>query len=94
MEVNGQFHALATSASEKMPLGTHWIGCWMDPRAGLEDMEHLHLLSYQKSNSATSLTQPIADSYTNYATKALSEQGFENIWAKDICSDMRMMKGA
>jgi hypothetical protein len=28
--VSGQFHA---------PAGTHWIGGWVDPRAGLDDME-------------------------------------------------------
>jgi hypothetical protein len=24
---------------ERVPLGTHWKGCWMGPRAGLEDIE-------------------------------------------------------
>jgi hypothetical protein len=28
-----------------MPHGTHWIGAWVDPRAGLDNMEKLKLLT-------------------------------------------------
>jgi hypothetical protein len=33
MEVNGQVHATAD-----LPPGAHFIGGWVDPRAGLDDM--------------------------------------------------------
>jgi len=35
MEVSGQFHALAGLSRGKGPPGTHWIGGWVGPRAGL-----------------------------------------------------------
>jgi hypothetical protein len=38
LEVSGQLHAPAALAPEKSP-GTHFIGGWVDPRAGLDDME-------------------------------------------------------
>jgi hypothetical protein len=38
MEVNGQLHASVALPQERAP-GTHLIGGWVDPRAGLDDME-------------------------------------------------------
>jgi len=35
MEVTGQLHVPAAIPSENDP-GTHWIGSWVDPRAGLD----------------------------------------------------------
>jgi hypothetical protein len=32
--MSGQLHAPAA-----LPPGTHWIGGWVDPRAGLDDVE-------------------------------------------------------
>jgi hypothetical protein len=37
-EVSGQLHAPAALPPGKSP-GTHFIGGWVDPRAGLDDME-------------------------------------------------------
>jgi len=36
MEVNGQCYVLATLALGKNP-GTYVIGCWVGPRAGVDD---------------------------------------------------------
>jgi hypothetical protein len=36
--VSGQLHAPAALPPGKRP-GTHFIGGWVDPRAGLDDME-------------------------------------------------------
>jgi hypothetical protein len=35
---NGQFHALAFLLPEERVPGTHWIGAWVGPRAGLDAM--------------------------------------------------------
>jgi hypothetical protein len=43
--VSGQFHALAALPPEKEPPGTHWIEGWVDPRAGLDDMEKRKFLT-------------------------------------------------
>jgi hypothetical protein len=37
--VSGQLHAPAALPPGKEPPGTHWIGGWMAPRAGLENLE-------------------------------------------------------
>jgi hypothetical protein len=36
MEVSGQLHAPAALPKGKQPPGTHWIGGWVGPRAGLD----------------------------------------------------------
>jgi hypothetical protein len=36
MEVSGQFYAPATLLPREGAPGTHWIGGWVDPRAGLD----------------------------------------------------------
>jgi hypothetical protein len=37
---SGQLHASAALPGERAP-GTHWIGGWVDPRAGVEDVEKI-----------------------------------------------------
>jgi hypothetical protein len=37
--MNGQLHVLAVLPLGKEPPGIHWIGGWVDPRAGLDDVE-------------------------------------------------------
>jgi hypothetical protein len=52
--------------------GTHWIGGWVDPRTGLEELEKrkfLTLPGYRDSNSDPSV-QPVASRYIDYATPA------------------------
>jgi hypothetical protein len=48
--VSGQLHAPAALPPGKRP-GTHFIGGWVDPRAGLDDMEKWKFLAYWDSNS-------------------------------------------
>jgi hypothetical protein len=40
MEVNGQLHAPAALPTGKSPSRAQWIGGWVDPEAGLDDVEH------------------------------------------------------
>jgi hypothetical protein len=49
--------------------GTHWIGGWLDPRAGLDDMEKRKFSPYRYSNSDPSVAHPVASRYTDYAIK-------------------------
>jgi hypothetical protein len=42
--VSGQFHAPAALPLGKEP-GTHWIRGWVDPRAGLDDVEKRKFLT-------------------------------------------------
>jgi len=39
MEVNGQLHALATLTPKERAPSIHWIGSWVDPRAGLDTVD-------------------------------------------------------
>jgi hypothetical protein len=43
--VNGQLHAPAALPPGKEPPGTHWIRDWVDPRAGLDDLEKRKFLT-------------------------------------------------
>jgi hypothetical protein len=52
---------------ERAP-GTHWIGGWVDPRAGLDDVEKRKFLTYRDSNSDPSVVQPVSSRYTDYAS--------------------------
>jgi hypothetical protein len=36
MKVSGQLHVPDALPPEKKVPGTHWVGDWMDPKAGLE----------------------------------------------------------
>jgi hypothetical protein len=54
---------------ERAP-GTHWIGGWADPRAGLDDVEKRKFLILPGLNSDPSVVQPVASRYTT----ALSRQ--------------------
>jgi hypothetical protein len=44
MEVSGQFTPRSFYPRGKSP-GTHWIGGWVEPRAGLDDMEKRKFLT-------------------------------------------------
>jgi hypothetical protein len=50
--------------------GTHWIGGWVGPRAGLDDVEKRKFLPPRDSNSDPSVVHPIASSYRDYASLA------------------------
>jgi hypothetical protein len=76
--VDIQIHIFLTSAlaasewsasrPSRFTPGTHWIGGWVDSRAGLDDLEKI--LDYQDSNSDPSVVQLVASRYTGYATPA------------------------
>jgi hypothetical protein len=50
--------------------GSHWIGGWVDPRAGLADMEKWKFLTPPGLNSDPSVVQPVASRYTDWAIPA------------------------
>jgi hypothetical protein len=43
--MSGQFHALAALPPGERALGTYWIGGWVDPRAGLDDVQKRKILT-------------------------------------------------
>jgi hypothetical protein len=52
---------------------THYIGGWVDPRAGLDDMEKWKFLPHRDWNSDSSVLQPVASRYTDWAIPALKQ---------------------
>jgi hypothetical protein len=54
---------------ERAP-GTHCIGDWVDPTAGLDDVEKRNSWSYRDSNSDSSVVQLVASRYTDYSISA------------------------
>jgi hypothetical protein len=59
MEVSGQLHALAPLPYGKESLGTHWIGSWAGPRAGLEAPEKKK--SYPRWEPNTELSSNVGE---------------------------------
>jgi hypothetical protein len=47
LEVSGRLHAPAALTPEEKVVGTHWIGGWVDPRAGMEKRKFLTLLGLE-----------------------------------------------
>jgi hypothetical protein len=62
--MSGQLHAPAALAPGKSPV-THFIGGWVDPRAGLDDMEKRKL-----ELPPLLVVQPVASRYTDWAIPA------------------------
>jgi hypothetical protein len=61
--------------AERAP-GTHWIGGWVSPRAGLEDNGEVKIIPpYWDSNSDPSVVQPAGSRCTDYATAAHNVYG-------------------
>jgi hypothetical protein len=56
--------------SGERALGIHWIGGWVGPRVGLDDMEEWKFLPHRDSNSEPLVIQPIASCYNNCAISA------------------------
>jgi hypothetical protein len=57
--------------------GTHWVGGWVDSRAGLDDVGKI--LDYRDSNPGPTVIQPIAGRCTDYAN--YTYVGFEVLTA-------------
>jgi hypothetical protein len=69
--VSGQLHAPAALPPGKRP-GTHFIGGWVDPRAGLDDMEKWKFFNLPGLDLPPLLVvQPVASRYTDWAIPAL-----------------------
>jgi hypothetical protein len=54
---------------ERVP-GTHFVGGWVDPRAGLDHMEKWKFLPHRDSYSRPPIVQPVASRYTDWAIPA------------------------
>jgi hypothetical protein len=67
--VSGQLHAPAALPPGKEPPGTHWIRGWVDPRAGLDDVEKRKFLTLPGPLDLSAV-QPVASRYTDYAVPA------------------------
>jgi hypothetical protein len=45
MEMNGQLHVPAALSPGEIAAGTHWLGGWVSPRAGLDAVEKGKILT-------------------------------------------------
>jgi hypothetical protein len=50
--------------------GTHWIGGWVGPRTGLDDVERTQILALPGLEFDPSAVQPVASLYTDCAIPA------------------------
>jgi hypothetical protein len=57
--MSGQLHAPANLTPRKEPPVIHWIGGWLNPRAGLDDMEKLKFLTLLGLEPRPSVVQPL-----------------------------------
>jgi hypothetical protein len=72
MEVSGQLHTPAALLPGKEPPGTHWIGGWVGPRAGLDAMVKRKIpRPRRESNPRAPIVQPVAQRYTDWAVTDL-----------------------
>jgi hypothetical protein len=70
LEVSGQLHVPAASPPGRSP-GTHFIEGWVDPRAGLDDMEKWKFLTLPGLELVPLLVvQPVVSRYTDWAIPA------------------------
>jgi hypothetical protein len=53
------------------PPGTHWIGGWVDLRAGLDDLEKRKFFTLPGLELRPLVDQPVASRYTDYAIPAV-----------------------
>jgi hypothetical protein len=52
--MSGQLRPGRFTPGERSP-GTHWIGGWVDPRAGLDDVHKIKLLTLTGTRTSTGL---------------------------------------
>jgi hypothetical protein len=48
----------------------HWTGCWVGPRAGLDDVERENFLPWRDLNAEPPVVHSVASRYTNCAIPA------------------------
>jgi hypothetical protein len=71
MGVSGQRHASAALYPRGKDPGTHWIGGWVGPRAGLDAEARRKILRpCPASNLDRPVVQPVVRHYTAWATAA------------------------
>jgi hypothetical protein len=72
MEVSGQYHVPAALLPGKESPFIHWIGGWVGPRGVLDAVVKRKIpRPRRESKSRTSIVQPIAQRYTDWANTAL-----------------------
>jgi hypothetical protein len=80
--VSGHLHAPADLPPGGKPPGTHWIGFWVGPRAGLDNVEKRKFLILPGLELRPPGRPPVASRYTDYAIPApLTMAGVWNIWS-------------
>jgi hypothetical protein len=67
--MSGQFHVPAAFTPGERARGTHWIGSWVGPRAGL-DVEKRKFLTLPGLEFRPLVVQPVASRYTDYSIPA------------------------
>jgi hypothetical protein len=67
MGVSGQRHTPAALCPGERTPGTHWIGDWVDPRAGL-DTQTMQEKSFASTGDPTPIAQSVVRHYTDWAT--------------------------
>jgi hypothetical protein len=68
--------------------GIHWIGGWVDPRAGLNDMEKWKFLTPAGLELRPSVVQPAASRYADCAIPAHQHQETkkkETLTCEELC---------
>jgi hypothetical protein len=76
LEVSGQLHAPAALPPGKSP-GTHFIGGWVDPTAGLDDMEKWKLFTLPGLELPLPLVvKPVASLYSDWAIPAVCTETY------------------
>jgi hypothetical protein len=56
--------------SGERAVGTHFVGGWVDPRAGLNDVEKIKFFTLPGLELDPSVVHPVASRYTDYAIPA------------------------
>jgi hypothetical protein len=68
VEVSGELHGPAALSPRERAPGTHWIGGWIVPRAGLDAVSKRKIPSLRpKSNPDHPIVQSVASRYTGWA---------------------------
>jgi hypothetical protein len=68
--VSCQLHAPADLPPGKEPTRIHWIGGWVNPRAGLDDVEKRKFLILGGLELQPLVVQPVGSRYTDGAIPA------------------------
>jgi hypothetical protein len=77
MGVSGQRYAPAALYPRGKNPGTHWIGGWVGPRAGLDAGARRKICPCWGSNLDRPIDQPVVSHYTAWATAALNDRSYE-----------------